>query len=377
MRTLILTCSTGGGHNTCAAAIAKAYHQKGLVCDVADTLEFASLRLSRFIAWGHITMYRRVPGLFDRGYRFAEQHPGTMENETLSRLMSNGARRLHDHLQTGGYDAVICVHVFAGLLLRQMLRTFPMALHTAFVATDYTCSPGASAGELDYYFIPHELLADEFAAQGISREKLVVSGIPVDARFGAVRSPYTGHHLVMMCGSMGCGPLEELAEFFIRKLPPDAELTVVCGSNENLRQRLAGLTQGHPRIAVHGFVTDMPGLLGSADLCLTKPGGLSTTELAAMGIPMVLIDAVAGCEAHNLHFFLDCGGAVTADSPQELGELCLALLDDPTQRGVMSARLRSVSKPDAADRVCATMESVSAAHHCPFAAGKQVAPTGL
>ena len=357
MRTLILTCNTGGGHNTCAAAIARAYHSRGLVCDIADTLEFASLRLSRFVSWGHTTMYRRIPGLFDRGYRFAERHPDTMENDTLSRMMSTGARRLYEHLQSGGYNAVICVHVFSGLLLRRMLKEYPMALRTGFVATDYTCSPGAATGETDWYFIPHESLADEFTAQGVLPGKLVAGGIPVAPRFAArqVRPAGQGRHLVMMCGSMGCGPMEELTAFFVRALPENAELTVVCGSNEKLYRRLQELVGEHPRIHVCGFVTDMDRLLEHTDLCLTKPGGLSATELAVMGVPMVLIDAVAGCEAYNLRFFTACGGAVTADDPRSLGELCLALLDDPGRRAEMSRCLRSVSRPDVAQTICTVM----------------------
>ena len=370
MRTLILSCNTGGGHNTCAAAIAAAYHRKGLVCDTADALQFTSLRLSRFLSWGHTTMYRHIPGLFRRGYRFAEQHPSVMEESRLSRPLRSGCRRLYEYIQQGQYDAVLCVHVFAGLLLRQMLQDYPMTLHTGFVVTDYTCSPGAAAGALDYYFIPHESLAEEFAANGVPREKLVTSGIPIDVRFGRCAEREEARktlglgppqqHLVMMCGSMGCGPMEELTDFFVRKLPEDVMLPVVCGSNEKLRRHLSKIAQGHHSIRVYGFVTDMPELLSGADLCLTKPGGLSATETAAAGVPMVLIDAVAGCEAHNMRFFLNCGGAVTAGDPQQLGELCLSLLRDSTQRREMSARLRSVSKPDAAEAVRAVMESVSA-----------------
>ena len=143
---------------------------------------------------------------------------------------------------------------------------------------------------------------------------------------------------------------------------------MVCGSNEKLRRRLSELVQGHENIRISGFVTDMAELLDSADLCLTKPGGLSTTETAAMGVPMVLIDAVAGCETHNMRFFLDCGGAVTADEPRALGELCLALLDDPARRAEMTRQLRAVSKPDAAMTVCAVMtagyQKREASHGC-------------
>ena len=77
----------------------------------------------------------------------------------------------------------------------------------------------------------------------------------------------------------------------------------------------------------------------SADLFLTKPGGLSSTEAAAAGVPMVLIDAVAGCEEHNLDFFLKLGGAVTAETPEELASLALSLLADESRLTEMSSAL--------------------------------------
>ena len=83
----------------------------------------------------------------------------------------------------------------------------------------------------------------------------------------------------------------------------------------------------------------MPPLMQSADLFLTKPGGLSSTEAAAAGVPMVLIDAVAGCEEHNLDFFLKLGGAVTAETPEKLAELALSLLADEARLTEMSSAL--------------------------------------
>ena len=73
---------------------------------------------------------------------------------------------------------------------------------------------------------------------------------------------------------------------------------------------------------------------------MTKPGGLSTTEAAACALPMVLMDTVAGCEGHNLDFFLRRGGAVTADTPRLLADTAMALLADPVRLRQMSDAFR-------------------------------------
>ena len=63
------------------------------------------------------------------------------DGSPLPRLLSAGSRRLYEYIRQGQYDAVLCVHVFAGVLLQQTLQDFPLTLRTGFVATDYTSRP--------------------------------------------------------------------------------------------------------------------------------------------------------------------------------------------------------------------------------------------
>lgn len=359
MRVLILSCNTGGGHNACAGAVQEAFLQHGDSCDQEDSLKFVSEKLSRFLSWGHSTMYRHVPGLFRTGYGFAEKHPAMLQDDSaVYRLLTGGTEALYNHICQGEYDTVICTHVFSGLLLAQTIKEHPLSVRTAFVATDYTCSPGTATSELDRFFIPAASLAAEFISQGIPEEKLIPCGIPVQKRFYArpdkarakaslgIEPDHT--HLLLMCGSMGCGPMEKLAALLSQRLEKDMECTVVCGTNEKLYREMEEALGHCPNLHIRGFVKDMVQLMDSADLCLTKPGGLSTTEAAMKQLPMVLIDAVAGCEAHNLRYFLRSGGAVTGDTPEELCKLCLELMRDEARRTQMAAALASLPHENAA-----------------------------
>ena len=340
MRTLILSCNTGEGHNSCAKAIQETYAAHDETCDVVDALQFISKRASQFISDWHSRIYRHAPKLYKAGYHTAEERTSVFrEGTTVYRYLTSGSEKLYHFILDGGYDNIICTHVFPALALTAMLKHHPMPLVTSFVSTDYTCSPSVENSELDYYFIPDISLTEEFVQCGVPREKLIDSGMPVKQAFyqdtdkAAAKAelglPADHQHLLFMCGSIGCGPIKELTEDLLIRLTSEQELTIVCGANEELFAKLERHFAHDPRIHIHGMVDYVPLLIHSADLFLTKPGGLSTSEAAACGVPMLLMDTVAGCEGHNLNFFLRQGIAVTADTPKHLADLAAALLADP------------------------------------------------
>ena len=351
MRTLILSCNTGEGHNSCAKAIQETYAAHDETCDVVDALQFISKRASQFISDWHSRIYRHAPKLYKAGYHTAEERTSVFrEGTTVYRYLTSGSEKLYHFILDGGYDNIICTHVFPALALTAMLKHHPMPLVTSFVSTDYTCSPSVENSELDYYFIPDISLTEEFVQCGVPREKLIDSGMPVKQAFyqdtdkAAAKAelglPVDHQHLLVMCGSIGCGPIKELTEDLLIRLTPEQELTIVCGANEELFAKLERYFAHDPRIHIHGMVDYVPVLIHSADLFLTKPGGLSTSEAAACGVPMLLMDTVAGCEGHNLNFFLRQGIAVTADTPKHLADLAAALLADPEQLQEMSRAAR-------------------------------------
>ena len=367
MRILILSCDTGRGHNSCASALQHVFTEKGCSCHIADALSFVSDKFSKIISWGHTTMYRHVPGLFRFGYDFVEKLPAMPQDDAaMYKLLTAGTKQLHSYIQEGDFDTVICVHVFSGFLLRQTMREYPMQLKTAFVATDYTYTPGTAISELDYYFIPAESLKREYEAQGIPWDKLFVSGIPVHKEFYETADKNqaklklgldpTHTHLLMMCGSMGCGPMDKLTKLLQEYMEQDMELSIVCGTNEKLQRELTQQFGEYPNIHILGFVHNISEMMDSADLYLTKPGGLSSTEAAAKRLPMVLIDAVAGCEKHNLNFFVSLGGAVTAESTEDLAQRCIELMKDKAKRSAMADALGSALCGNAARHIYDTLK---------------------
>ena len=89
--------------------------------------------------------------------------------------------------------------------------------------------------------------------------------------------------------------------------------------------------------------------MDSADLYLTKPGGLSVTESKTKELPMVFVDAVAGCEEYNLRYFVSKGGAVTGSTNVELTKRCLALMGNEQELERMHQDLGALNNGNAAE----------------------------
>ena len=362
MRVLILSCNTGEGHNSCAEALREYFTAQGAVCIVEDALRFLSDGMSDFISHWHTRIYRHMPDLFRTGYRFVEVHPSLLqEGSVVYRALTGGAGRLYRFLAEGGYDTVICVHVFAAFMIEVLLQENPGAWKTAFLATDYTCSPSGSRHDLDWYFIPDSSLTEEFIRGGVQAEKLAATGIPVRMGFQIRGDREKAKetlglspdccHLMMMCGSMGCGPIQKIVDHLCAKISADTVVSVLCGTNNRLRESLERRFAGKPQIRVYGYVNQVPLFMDSADLYLTKPGGISVTEAAAKALPMAFVDAVAGCETYNMRYFIERGGAVTADCPEKLADACVRLLSDRQQLQMMSDRLDALQIGSASRRI--------------------------
>lgn len=363
---LILSCNTGQGHNSCAKAVEEYLNGHGAVCETRDALAFISEGFSRFISGGHNWVYRHAPGLFRWGYRYSEDHPAVFrETSLVYRLLTAGVERMYTYIAEGGYDTVITTHVFSALILTHMLKAHPMDIQTAFIGTDYTCSPSMEASDLQYYFIPAEKLKDEYAKCGIPRERMIASGIPVRHEFwkrvekGDAKRllgiNVRHKHLLVMCGSMGCGPIPQMVCYIAKTCPADTEVSVICGTNRRLEKKLKRQCRKSENVHIVGYTNQMALYLDAADLYLTKPGGISVTEAAVKDCPMAFVDAVAGCESYNMNFFMEMGAAVTAAPPKKLAEESIRVMHSAEDMDCMERALLDYDQRNGSARVFQTL----------------------
>lgn len=332
MKIAVLTCNTGGGHNSAANAIKEYFEKNGSTCEVINFLELGGKLESKAIADGHVFLYRWFPKLFGLGYRFEENHQPKFIYKQSARL----AHPLYSRLKSLGVDTVIAVHVFPALALTEIRRKFDPKMQFCFVSTDYTCSPGVADADMDKFFVPFGC-KEEFISRGIDADKIYETGIPVAPQFYKKKPrdkareelgiEKSGTFALLMCGSMGCGPLKKLATDISEKMPSDATLAVICGSNKQLFDELSA--ENLRRVKVVGFTDKMSDYMDAADLLISKPGGLSSTESFIKRLPLVCMDAVPGCETRNIEFFQKHSYVKVAKDADFLSTLAVELMVRP------------------------------------------------
>ena len=360
MKILILTCNTGQGHNSTANSVKEAFSHRGIYCESVDAIAFVSSKMSAFIGNMHTKLYRYAPVLFDRGYELCEKYPSIFANDSVTYgFFALGVKKLSAFVTENGFTGIIAVHPFTALMATELKKALPH-LKCAFVATDYTCAPGVSESVVDAYFIPHANLIGEFIACGVPKERIIPSGIPVKSVFYSRKDklearreiglPENCRHLLMMCGSMGCGPMADITERLSAIMPDDVYLTVVCGTNARIKKRIEKFARSN--VNVVGFVDNVSTLMDSADLYVTKAGGLSTTEAAIKRLPLFFIDAVSGCESYNRYFFLTRAMALASNDKSALPSLIIDALNDSTMLQMQSRTMENEFNYDSAEIIC-------------------------
>ena len=358
-KVLILSIATGQGHISTARAIKEYFELQGVECEIYEALNFLSKPFAKFISWGHSFIYRYLPGLFRVGYGFSEKFPSIMSASSLVYwILVAGSKKLRQHIVDGNFDTVICTHIFAAVMLTNVQEKSPLPIKTAFVTTDHTIYPGIRNSALDKNFVSDESMVEVSNTYGDPRSRAVASGIPVGRSFfqkydkaEAKRQLHLNEkmeHLLVMSGSMGGGPVEDIMQQLVKELPEEVELTVICGTNKILYDTLIFKYGENPRIHVVGYTDQVALYMASADLCLTKPGGISVTEAAAMNLPTVYANSVQGCEQYNVDFFVGMGAAATARNIKGLADKCVELLQSPAELRAMEEALREYHQPDGA-----------------------------
>lgn len=362
MKILILSCDTGEGHNSAAQALLEYFHICHIEAEMADTLALVSSTVSRTAS--DIYIFSTRTSLFKLTYKAGELVSDTNKNKLKSPVyLANKlyCGKLLDYIVTNGFDAIVCTHIFPAEALTALRRAGKISsIPTLFVMTDYTSIPFIEETELDYYVAPHEHLIEECVQKGVSRDKIYPYGIPVKQCFYA-RQPKmpmrmtckelfgdsideNKHWFLIMSGSMGYGNLQQLVDNIITKC--DVELFLVCGNNKRLKADLQKRYEENTNVIIIGFTDKIASLMDSCDVLFTKPGGLSSTEAAAKGIPIIHTAPIPGCETRNALFFHYHGMSYSTMDVAEQVARAEILCKDNHERGIMIRSQRANINPN-------------------------------
>lgn len=369
MRVLILSCNTGEGHNSAGKAVKEAVERAGHQAVMIDMMILAGPRVSAVVGGTYVKIVKYVPRIFQLMYRAGTAITSARRKSPVYAACSLMDGKLARFLEEYRFDVIVTPHLFPAETLTSLRHRGELQQKVVAVATDYTCIPFWEETDCDYYVIPHEDLKEEFAAKGIPGEKLLPLGIPVRQNFlrKTERSkaklrcglPQGEKTYLVMSGSMGFGKIQLFVMELSRRLGENEGIVVICGNNSHLERILKKELSGRSNVRILGYTEHVADYMDACDVIFTKPGGLTSTEAAAKNIPIIHTRPIPGCEEKNLDFFQSrrmslAPGRMLAQirAGQKL------MLRDQMRRQIEEAQRKNI-RPDAADRICRLLETLS------------------
>jgi processive 1,2-diacylglycerol beta-glucosyltransferase len=211
------------------------------------------------------------------------------------------------------------------------------------------------------YFVASDEIAFRAHARGLSDARIFVTGIPIMPAFAAP-PPRTeaaaeigidprATTILLMGGGAGLGGLDDVAARLLA-FDADFRLIALAGRNADMLARLQALARRHPRrLVAQGFTNRVERLMAASDLVITKPGGLTTSECLALGLPMIVHAPIPGQEERNCDYLLEHGAALKAIDASALEYRVRELIVRPERVAAMAARARALGRPHAAREV--------------------------
>ena len=363
-RVLILSAGVGSGHNMAGGVIERYLKATpGVYAEIVDVLELSNDAYQYLYGKTYFKLVDAVPWLVGWGYE-ANDPPFKLKKpvEMFDRINTMSTVR---RIRAFNPDVVVCTHFLparlAALLLARELINAPIFV----VTTDYDFQGLWLNPPFSRIFVAREETKAYMEAIGVPADRLTTSGIPVRPLFGepvdadAVRKRYdldaTKPMLLVSAGAAGGSYTTAVVKQTLR-MTNDFQAVVICGANAELKSEVEHLVAGREhQYRVLGYSSDMPDLLRIASLFVGKPGGLSSSECMAAGVPMVLIKPIPGQEDRNSDYLLESGAAVKCNYEGTIGYKLDEILSEPGRLERMAASARRIGHPDAAAKVAAAV----------------------
>lgn len=362
---MILSAGVGAGHNSAAAALQRALENRPEVgaVRVLDVLTTTPELYRAVYDDGYFEMVAKAPWLVGWGY---DQADGPFQLGSRVPIWDQiNTTETVAQIKEFSPDLVLATHFLPARIVANLQTSRDLFTRLAIITTDYDVQGLWLTNTFSRIFLAREESRQYLISLGFPADRLTASGIPVRPEFGmpvdraAVLQQFglrDGVPILLISAGAAGGPYALKIVEQMQARPEPFQAVVVCGRNAELKRDVDALV-GHDtdRFTVLGFTTAMPDLMRVASLFVGKPGGLSSSECMAAGLPMALINPIPGQEVRNSDYLLEQGAAVRNNYESTIGWKLGELLADPARLERMRACARATGRPEAASTIVEAM----------------------
>lgn len=359
MKALILSVKAGYGHHSTGLAMKDCLNAHGIDCEMLDTLEYISRFLGEGVQDGYLIATKYLKEAYGRVYDTLDKKDEPPKSYSPEAMITKFlSKKLEKYMMDYAPDFVIGTHSYAAVLMTVLHKRGVLDCPTFGIVTDFTIHPFWESSKLDYYVLPDGLLTSAAEKKGISPSRVLPFGIPVRDQFavkndkdemkeklGLSEKPV----VLIMMGSMGFGDMTGVIEACDR-YDYDYQIVVICGNNDKAKRAIDD-RHWSKNVRCLGFVGNVDEYMDTAELIITKPGGLTTSEAMAKGLPLILMNPIPGQEDRNMEFLVNSGAAMMISKTFPLESALYQFFEYPWRREIMEKAVSEIGKPDSTQRL--------------------------
>jgi processive 1,2-diacylglycerol beta-glucosyltransferase len=366
-KVLLAYASVGAGHEQAARALGEVFEQRGWETRYVDFLDEVPAAMRFVMRDAYLQLLRILPQAYDLAF----EHTVTQdlkEAERTSRVLANvGYRRLREMALMEAPDAIVSTNIWPTLVLSNVKQRRLQGTLMINCFTDYVLQTLYMTKGVSWHVSANEQVTASFqASHRRLREPIYSFGIPVRPAFAVHRAqqearvmlgiPQDAHLAVVTGGGLGLGHILEACDTLTSR-PFGKPVTVValCGNNADVQNqigRLAVARSSRHTITAVGWTDQIATYMQAADLLVSKAGGVTLAEAAAVGVPLVIFQPLPGQETVNARFLTQHRAAYTAEDADQLLRAADELMFTRTG-SEMSGNLRRLGRPNAARDIVA------------------------
>lgn len=366
-KVLILTASTGEGHNAAAKSLEDKYCEAGFTTYRVDIFKETSSTVNVMMADGYRVLANSFPTLYGLLYETFDR--ASFNKRILGNALFVIKQRVLGIVRETKPDLIVSTHPFAVGIVASLKKKGKIDCAFISVVTDFKAHYAYVDPHVDAYITGSEYTNDSLVERSISEGKVFAYGIPIKKEFhGNVDDPHLNYtnnkddnfKVLVMGGSMGSKDIAKVVQHLTVE-SQRYEITVVCGNNRSLKTMLEKKYQ-EPlqtgRLIILGFTDKIPHLMDVSDVIITKPGGLTTSEAIAKNIPMIIPFAIPGQEMENTEFLVNAGIALHVKEMEEINECLDYLIENRDVYLDMKYRMQEISRNYSIDKIVNLSESL-------------------
>ena len=365
---LIFYASYGGGHLSAANSIKQCIDDNFKDCEtkLVDCMEYVNKPVNKITTTAYKELAKKFPWAWGEVYSHSQKGPLAHISSASNNLLAKKLLKLLKEYQP---DIVISTHPFGSQMVSYLKRKALVDCKLATIMTDFAPHDQWLVGKdyVDYYFVSHEKMRQELINSNVAENTVFATGIPLSNRFlmhfdkdeimkSMGLNPDKRVILFFGGGEFGLGrdKTVKILNSFITHVK-NHQIVAIAGKNEKMKiafDKLVAETNSESFVKVLAYTKQVPELMSISDLVVTKPGGLTTTESLASGLPIVAINPIPGQEEENAKFLEDEGVAIWLKKNDDYDEIIADLLSDEDKLHQMKVNTKLLAKKNSTRDIC-------------------------